>query len=88
MVNAATIGGACLLGGLFLLTSYLFNKRTSEALPVSVRLTVLALIVFGAVMRHFTGIGRIRSAAQTVLVGGLAVGATFWPAHLFSWSTP
>ena len=32
---------------------------------------------------HFTGVKKIKAAAQTLLVGGLAAGAAYWLAHLF-----
>lgn len=84
LISAATIGASYLVGGLIPLAPYFFTKQISEALPVSVAMTGLALAIFGAVKGHFTGISRIKSAAQTLLVGGLAAGAAFWLAHFFS----
>lgn len=45
--------------------------------------TGLALLCFGAVKGHFTGVNMIKSALQTLLVGGLAAAAAYWLAHLF-----
>jgi VIT1/CCC1 family predicted Fe2+/Mn2+ transporter len=42
-----------------------------------------ALLIFGGVKGHFTGLNRLVSAAQTLLVGGLAAAAASWLAHLF-----
>jgi VIT1/CCC1 family predicted Fe2+/Mn2+ transporter len=53
------------------------------ALRISVLATAVALICFGAVKGHFTGVNKLKSAAQTLLVGGLAAGAAYWLAHLF-----
>jgi vacuolar iron transporter family protein len=83
LVSAATIGGSYLVGGLIPLAPYFATRNISEALPISVVLTGLALAIFGAIKGHFTGISRVKSAAQTLLVGGLAAGAAFWLAHLF-----
>jgi VIT1/CCC1 family predicted Fe2+/Mn2+ transporter len=56
----------------------------ATALPISVGATGLALLCFGAVKGHITGVSRIKSALQKILVGGLAAGAAYWLAHLFS----
>jgi len=82
--SALTIGGAYLVGGLIPLAPYFFTRQIGAALPISVAFTGAALAIFGAVKGHFTGISRIKSAAQTLLVGGLAAGAAFWLAHFFS----
>jgi vacuolar iron transporter family protein len=47
------------------------------ALHVSVVCTLIALAVFGAAKSHFTGIGMLRGALQTMFVGGLASAAAF-----------
>jgi len=41
------------------------------------------LLVFGGIKEHFTGINRVKSAMQTLLVGGLAAGAAYALAHVF-----
>ena len=53
------------------------------ALQISVIVTGIALAVFGAVMGHFTGVNKFKSAFQTLLVGGLAAGAAFALARAF-----
>jgi vacuolar iron transporter family protein len=83
LASAATIGGSYLVGGLIPLAPYFVTRNISEALPISVVRTGLALAIFGAIKGHFTGISRVKSAAQTLLVGGLAAGAAFLLAHLF-----
>jgi vacuolar iron transporter family protein len=56
----------------------------SGALAVSVIVTLIALAVFGYVKGRFTGLKPVRSALQTVLIGGLAAGAAFGLARLLS----
>ena len=82
-VSAGTIAGSYLIGGLIPLLPYMLTSNLSEALRISIGTTALALVIFGAVKGHFTGLNKIKSAAQTLLVGGLAAGAAFWLAHLF-----
>lgn len=48
-----------------------------DALRFSVRITLTALAFFGGIKGHFTGAPVVRSAAQTVLIGGLAAAAAF-----------
>jgi vacuolar iron transporter family protein len=55
-----------------------------EAFKVSVVVTGVALLLFGGVKGYFTGMNRLKSAAQTLLAGGLTAGAAFGLAHLFS----
>ena len=49
----------------------------SRALPVSVAVTLIALAVFGDVKGRFTGARPLRSAFQTVMIGGIAAGVAF-----------
>jgi VIT1/CCC1 family predicted Fe2+/Mn2+ transporter len=57
---------------------------TRTALPASVGITLLALLLFGAVKGRVTGAGTVRSGLQTVIIGGLAAAAAFGLAHLLS----
>jgi VIT1/CCC1 family predicted Fe2+/Mn2+ transporter len=52
-------------------------------LKISVAATGVALLCFGAIKGRFTGVNMAKSAAQTLLVGGVAAGAAYWLAHLF-----
>ena len=70
-------------GGLVPLIPYMLTKDLWTALQMSVGMTAVALFIFGAVKGHFTGANRIKSAAQTLLVGGIAAGAAFALAHAF-----
>ncbi|CCE05550.1 conserved membrane hypothetical protein [Bradyrhizobium sp. STM 3843] len=82
-ISAVTIGGSYVVGGLIPLIPYMLVHDIATALPISVVSTGFALLVFGAIKGHFTGVSKIKSSLQTLLVGGLAAGAAFWLAHLF-----
>jgi vacuolar iron transporter family protein len=82
--SALTIAGSYIAGGLIPLAPYFFLRSIHSALIVSVVVTLLALLVFGYVKGRFTVKKPIRSAWQTVVVGGLAASAAFLLAKLFS----
>lgn len=82
-ISAATIGISYMVGGLIPLLPYMLTSDLTEALKMSVLTTGVALLVFGGVKGHFTGVNRLVSAGQTLLVGGLAAAAAFGLAHLF-----
>lgn len=80
--SALTIAGAYVVGGMIPLSAYLVFADAHRALDVSVGVTLLALGGFGAVKGRFTGAPMLRSALQTVLIGGLAATAAFAIARL------
>ena len=82
-ISAGTIGASYVVGGLIPLVPYMLTSTIDLALRISVLATGVALLCFGAVKGRFTGVNKLKSAAQTLLVGGLAAGAAFWLAHLF-----
>jgi VIT1/CCC1 family predicted Fe2+/Mn2+ transporter len=84
VVSAGTIAGAYIAGGFIPLGPYLFLPTASMALTVSVITTLLALAIFGYVKGHFTGAPPLRSASQTVLIGGLAAAVAFMIARVIS----
>jgi VIT1/CCC1 family predicted Fe2+/Mn2+ transporter len=75
--SALTIGGAYIVGGLVPLAPYMLIDGLQPALRASVVCTLIALGLFGAAKSRFTGIGMLRGAVQTMLVGGLASAAAF-----------
>lgn len=83
-MSALTIAGAYIGGGFIPLAPYLFTSHVGTALPSSVAVTLVALMAFGYIKGQFTGAQPGRSAAQTVLVGGLAAAAAFALARLIS----
>jgi VIT1/CCC1 family predicted Fe2+/Mn2+ transporter len=58
------------------------DKQT--ALELSVIITLLALAIFGALKGKLVGTGWIRSAIQTVTIGGAAAAAAYSLASLLN----
>ena len=81
--SALTIAAAYILGGLVPLLPYMLGT-SHTALPASIGITLLALLLFGAVKGRITGAGAVRSGLQTVGIGGLAAAAAFGLARLLS----
>ncbi|MDB5077020.1 MAG: putative rane protein, partial [Chloroflexi bacterium] len=77
LTSALTIAGAYIVGGLIPLSPYFFASQAHTALVISVIVTLIALTAFGYIKGRFTGAGPIRSAVQTVVIGGLAAAAAF-----------
>ena len=82
--SALTIALSYLVGGLIPLAPYIFLKTIESALTLSIVVTLLALFVFGYLKGSVTGTGALKSALQTLLVGGLAASAAFSLAKLIS----
>ena len=82
--SAATIAGSYIAGGLIPLAPYMLLARASMALQYSVAATVVALAIFGYVKGRFSGAPPLLSAVRTTLIGGLAAGAAYSIARLFS----
>jgi VIT1/CCC1 family predicted Fe2+/Mn2+ transporter len=84
VISAGTIAGAYIAGGFIPLGPYIILTRASTALIVSVIITLTALAVFGYVKGRFTGAPPLRSAIQTVVIGGLAAAVAFMIARVIS----
>ncbi len=82
-ISAGTIAASYFVGGLIPLAPYMLISSISEAFKYSVGFTAIALIMFGGIKGHFTSINKANSAAQTLLVGGLAAAAAYGLAHAF-----
>ena len=82
--SAVTIAGAYVAGGLLPLLPYMTMRGSLEALEVSAALTLTALAVFGGVKGRLVGTGTLRSAVQTVAIGGAAAGVAYALARLLS----
>ena len=80
--SALTIALSYVAGGLVPLAPYFFLRSIHVALLLSVIVTLLALFCFGFIKGRFTTHRPMRSAWQTVLVGGLAASAAFAIAKL------
>jgi vacuolar iron transporter family protein len=84
LTSALTIGGSYILGGLIPLGPYIFISSIRTGLLVSMLLTGLALAGFGYIKARFTGLAPLRSAIQTLVIGGLAAAAAFAIARIIS----
>lgn len=82
LTSAITIGGAYAIGGLVPLTPYFATNSASQALLVSIFVTLVTLLIFGFVKGRFTGTRPVRSALQTAFIGSAAAGAAFLIARL------
>ncbi len=82
--SALTIAGAYIVGGFIPLSPYLFIPQSHTALNGSVVVTLLALLGFGFFKGKAVGTSPLRSAVQTVLIGGIAAATAFAIARLFS----
>src|ERR1700729_755071 len=82
--SAVTIALSYVVGGLIPLAPYMTGRGLSSALTASVAITLVALLVFGGVKGRLTGAGTVRSAVQTVVIGGLAAGAAYLLARLLN----
>ena len=84
VLSAGTIAGAYIAGGFIPLSPYIVQSSASTALTLSAIITLIALAGFGYIKGHFTGAPRVRSAIQTVLIGGLAAVVAFMIARAIS----
>jgi vacuolar iron transporter family protein len=75
--SALTIALAYVAGGLIPLAPYFLLRSVQAALIGSIIVTLLALFIFGFIKGRFTTNRSVRSAWQTVLVGGVAAAAAF-----------
>ena len=82
--SAVTIAVSYIVGGIIPLAPYIAFHNIQTAFYFSVIFTLTALAVFGFVKGKFTGVSKIKSALQTVLVGGLAAGVAYALAKLIS----
>jgi len=82
--SAIAIAGAYVVGGLVPLVPYMVSESARTALPISAAVTLVALSLFGYVKGRFTGTHPIRSALQTMFIGGVAAAAAFTIARAIS----
>jgi len=82
--SAVTIALSYLVGGLIPLAPYMLMTSIPRALAASTAVTLLALFVFGYLKGSLTGTGALKSALQTLMVGGLAAAVAFGIARLIS----
>jgi predicted membrane protein (TIGR00267 family) len=76
-LSAARIGGSYVVGGLIPLLPYMLFATSQQALYVSIAVTFIALVVFGALKGKFTGVSVWRSALETSAIGAVAAAVAF-----------
>jgi vacuolar iron transporter family protein len=84
VTSAATIAGSYVAGGLIPLSPYILLGDATRGLELSAVVTLAALGIFGYLKGRFTDTGPLRSATQTMVIGGLAAAAAFVLAKLIS----
>jgi len=84
LASALTISVSYIVGGIIPLSPYMLNQNTHQALLLSIVFTLTALAIFGFIKGHFTGVPKIKSGFQTLLVGGLAAAVAYGIAKLIS----
>ncbi len=82
--SAGTIAASYVAGGFIPLSPYIVMSHPRPAFLVSVLVTLVALGFFGFIKGRVTGMRALRSASQTVLIGGLAAAAAYVLARLIS----
>ena len=82
--SALTIAAAYIAGGLLPLLPYMLLAGSGSALRWSTVITLAALAVFGGVKGRLVGTGALRSAVQTVAIGGAAAGVAYGLARLLN----
>src|SRR5271170_5381118 len=82
--SALTIAASYIAGGLIPLLPYMLVESNLSALKLSVVITLLALAVFGALKGKLVGTGWLRSALQTITIGGAAAAAAYTLARLLN----
>ena len=82
--SALTISASYVVGGIVPLLPYMLMQDSASALKFSVVITLAALLVFGGIKGQLTGTGWLKSATQTVLIGGIAAAAAYGLAKLLS----
>ncbi len=82
--SALTIAGAYIAGGFIPLLPYMLVAGSTEALRLSVVITLVALAIFGAIKGRLVGTGALRAALQTSLIGGAAAAVAYTLARLLN----
>ncbi len=80
--SAVNIGISYIVGGLVPLSPYLFIHQPTDALKVSVLVTLICLFVFGYFKCRITGVHPIKGGLKVMLIGAVAAAAAFGIAKL------
>jgi VIT1/CCC1 family predicted Fe2+/Mn2+ transporter len=82
--SASTIAVSYIVGGAIPLAPYLIAHTMAEGLKISIIITMIALAIFGGIKGKALGSSVIKSALQTVAIGGVAAAAAFELARLLN----
>lgn len=82
--SALTIAMSYIAGGFIPLLPYMLVEDNLTALKLSTVITLLSLAIFGALKGRLVGTGWLRSALQTVTIGGAAAAAAYILARLLN----
>jgi len=82
--SALTIAFSYIAGGAIPLSPYLIFPHITTALRVSIIITLIALTIFGGIKGRALGSNVLKSALQTVAIGGVAAAAAFQLARLLN----
>ncbi|MBS1801426.1 MAG: VIT1/CCC1 transporter family protein [Acidobacteria bacterium] len=82
--SALTIAGSYIAGGIIPLLPYMAVDNNLYALKLSAIVTLAALGIFGALKGRLVGTGWLRSAIQTVCIGGIAATAAYGLARILN----
>jgi predicted membrane protein (TIGR00267 family) len=82
--SALTIAFSYIAGGLIPLLPYMLVPDNLTALKLSIIITLFALAIFGALKGKLVGTGWLRSAIQTVTIGGAAAAVAYTLARLLN----
>jgi vacuolar iron transporter family protein len=74
--EALTMGVSYIVGSIFPLAPYIFVP-VHTALPMSIALTIVALIVVGIIKGKLTSLNILRSVIEIVVVGGVSAGGGY-----------
>lgn len=82
--SAVTIAASYIVGGIVPLAPYMLCREMRSGFYLSIAFTLSALALFGFIKGKFTGVPGLKSAGQTVLVGGLAAAVAYALARAIS----
>ena len=82
--SGSTIAFSYIAGGLIPLLPYMLIADNTEALKLSIIITLLALAIFGALKGKLVGTGWLRGAFQTTIIGGIAAAVAYALASLLN----
>lgn len=84
VTSAGTIAASYVAGGLIPLSPYIVLGNATRGLMFSAVVTLAALGIFGFIKGKYTGSRALRSAVQTVVIGGVAAAVAFGLAKLIA----